>query len=102
MFQNGICVTYRYGDDEGAWDRLVSTFTAALAADAEVRDGFDYTIHCGKDGVSRVHIGRWDTPERVATVQSRPYFKTFSEGLKAMAGDSLVATPFTLRHASKA
>ena len=93
---DGIVIRYVFdgsGDgDEAAWQRAVDTFLAAIAADAEVQGRFRYVVTVGNDGVSRTHIGRWDTDETLKTLQGRDYFATFSEAVQGFAGDTLEAT----------
>ena len=97
---HGICVTYSYSGDEAAWEDLVESFIAAVSADSALAGRFTYHVHKAKDGGARVHIGRWDSPETVALMQSRPYFPVFAAGLRSLAGDTLKATPFTLSHSA--
>lgn len=100
MHTHGICVTYRFDGDEALWDATIARFVSAAGQDPALKGKFNYTVHKGKDGASRVHIGRWDSTETVAALQATDYFKAFAEALKAMAGDTLLTTPFTLTHAT--
>lgn len=86
---NGIVIGYDYAGDEAEWEALVSAFVAALNADAALGSGFSYIVSKSKGSSKRTHIGRWESQEVLALVQSREYFKEFSTKLKTMAGDSL-------------
>lgn len=85
----GIVVRYRYDGDDAAWRGVVTTFVDAIGADDVVRGRFRYTVTTARDGVTRMHIGRWDSDEALKTVQSRDYFRAFSEAIQHFAGDTL-------------
>lgn len=85
----GIVVRYAYSGDEAAWRSVIDAFLDALAADDAVRGRFHYAVTIGKDETSRVHVGRWDSEETLATVQSRDYFKTFADAVQKLGGESL-------------
>ena len=88
----GIIVRYRYSGDEPAWQAVVDDFVGAVSSDPEVRGRFRYTVTVAADGETRTHVGRWDSDETLKTVQSRPYFKAFSEAVQRFAGDLLQST----------
>ena len=89
---DGIVIRYAYDGDEAVWQRAVDAFLAAIAADADVQGRFGYVVTVGTDGVSRTHIGRWDSEETLKTLQARDYFATFTEAVRGFAGDTLQAT----------
>ena len=93
----GITIFYDYSGDEDAWEKAISEFIAALDGDGEIAGKFHYRVNKAREGNRRIHWGWWDTPETVAKMQSRDYFKTFSASLKQLAGDTLTAIPIT-RH----
>lgn len=95
----GISIRYQYDGDEAVWEETVAAFIAAIDADEEINDRFHYQVNVGRDGKTRIHWGRWDTPETVQTMQSRDYFKTFSTKIGELAGDSLSPIQFR-RHAA--
>ena len=88
----GIVVRYDYSGDEAAWRAVVDEFVSAILADPDVRGRFRYTVTVAADDRSRTHVGRWDSDETLKTVQSRDYFKTFSEAIQRFGGDSLAST----------
>ncbi len=94
----GICVSYDYVGDEAKWESVVSGFVSSIQADQDLAGRFSYTIQKAREGSARIHVGRWDTPETVALLQSRDYFKTFSANLKELAGDSLRPVAFQVTH----
>ena len=89
---DGIVVRYVYDGDEDAWQRVIDTFLAAIASDPEVQGRFHYVVTVATDGVTRTHIGRWDSAETLETLHARDYFATFSEAIQGFAGDTLQAT----------
>jgi hypothetical protein len=89
---NGIVVRYVYDGDEAEWKRVIDAFLAAIATDPEVQGHFRYVVTIATDGVTRTHIGRWDSDEILKTLQARDYFAAFSETIRGFAGDTLEAT----------
>ncbi|MCP4384234.1 MAG: hypothetical protein GY798_22965 [Hyphomicrobiales bacterium] len=85
----GIIVRYRYDGDDAPWRSTINRFIDAINADEAVKGRFRYSVTIAKDGVGRTHIGRWDSDETLKTVQSRDYFKQFSEAVQEFAGDTL-------------
>ncbi len=81
-----ITINYRYDGPEDEWRRAIDDFIAALDGDAEVAGRFNYQVATADDGVSRVHWGRWDSAETLKTMQSREYFRVFSERVRDFAG----------------
>lgn len=81
-----ITIRYRYDGPEDPWRETIAAFIAALDSDPEVTGRFTYQVAVADDGVGRIHWGRWDTKETLATMQSRDYFKTFAAKVKEFAG----------------
>ena len=92
----GISVRYEYDGPEQPWENVINAFIDAVNADTELAGRFDYQVNIGRDGKSRVHWGRWDEPATVERLQSRAYFREFSEALKTFAGDSLSPMPVAM------
>ncbi len=86
-----ITITYEYDGPEEAWKAATSAFIEAVSADADVAGKFTYQVATADDGKSRVHWGRWDTPDTLATVQSRDYFKTFAARVGEFASGAQIA-----------
>ena len=89
---DGIVIRYSYDGDEAVWQRAVDGFLSAVATDPAVQGRFRYVVTVAADGLTRTHIGRWDTEETLTTLQARDYFATFSAAIKGFAGDTLEAT----------
>lgn len=94
-----ITIRYRYDGPEEKWREVIGDFIAALDADPDVSDKFDYQVSVADDGVSRIHWGRWDSQDTLRKMQSSDYFKTFAERLKELAGGppETVATDVALK-----
>ncbi len=91
----GILIRYTYNGDEAPWRDAVGTFISAIDADAELGGRFSYSVNVAGDGESRIHVGRWDSDETLALVQSRDYFKTFAGKVQEFGGDSLTPMRFS-------
>jgi len=91
----GILIRYTYSGDEAAWRAAIDTFISAIDGDDEVGGRFTYSVNVGADGENRIHVGRWDSDETLALVQSRDYFKTFAGQVQGFAGDSLTPMRFS-------
>lgn len=82
----GITITYRFDGNEADWQAATQGFISAIDADAEIAGKFTYQVAVADDGVTRIHWGRWDTPETLAHVQSQQYFKDFAAKVRDFAG----------------
>ena len=83
---HGITIMYDYDGDEHHWEKVTSGFIKAIDGDSEIAGKFHYRVNKAKEGNRRIHWGWWDTPETLAKLQSRDYFKTFSAHVREMAG----------------
>ncbi len=83
---NGILIQYDYDGDEGAWLAAVEDFVAAIDDDPVLRGRFSYRVNVAADGVSRVHVGRWDSEETLTHLQSQDFFKAFAAKVGEFAG----------------
>jgi quinol monooxygenase YgiN len=81
-----ITIWYDYAGPEEEWRRVVGDFIAGINGDPEIAGKFTYQVTTADDSRTRVHWGRWDNQETLQTMQSRNYFKRFSEGLKELIG----------------
>jgi len=93
---NGIVIRYEYRGDEAVWQAAVDAFIAAIGQHDAARGKFRYTVTRSGDGITRTHMGRWDSPETLAAVQSSDYFKVFSKAVQEMAGDGLQSARMTV------
>jgi len=88
----GILIQYNYSGDEAEWEKTINEFVNNVNSDSELSGKFQYSISKGADGIKRVHVGRWDSEATLKTLQQRDFFKTFSQAVQKMAGDSLQPT----------
>ena len=93
---DGISIRYTYSGDEAAWRSAVDAFVEAVDADPDIGGKFSYAVSIAGDGVTRAHIGRWDSESTLKTLQSRDYFKSFSKAVQDFAGGSLDAKQVAL------
>jgi hypothetical protein len=86
-----ITITYEYAGEQGPWQDAIDAFIDALNADPKaVR--FSYQVAVADNGTTRIHWGRWDTPETLAHVQSQEYFATFAAKVREFSGGTPVNT----------
>lgn len=88
----GITITYTYSGDEAIWQTVIDTFVSALDSDTDLKGRFAYQVAIADDGETRIHWGRWDSPETLAHVQAQPYFSEFAAKVKEFAGGAPKAT----------
>ena len=98
---HGISIRYRYDGDEATWRAAIDGFVDAINRDPDIGGKISYAVSVAKDGVTRVHAGRWDSEETVKTLQSRDYFKTFAQAVRQFGGDSLSALQVSLYRETK-
>ncbi len=98
---DGISIRYAYSGDEAAWRSAVDDFVEAVNADADIVGKFSYAVSVAGDGVTRSHVGRWDSESTLKTLQSRDYFKSFSKAIQDFAAGSLDAKQTALYRETK-
>ena len=82
----GIVIEYDLAGDEEAWRKAVDAFIEALKQDWAVNFDFGYMVTRVGDTPTRIHVGRWGKEETLKLLQSRDYFKTFSQAIQEFAG----------------
>ncbi len=92
----GILIQYDYDGDEAAWLSAAEDFVAAIDNDPVLRGKFSYRVNIAADGVGRAHVGRWDSDETLAHLQSQDFFKTFAAKVGEFAGGAQNATRLRL------
>lgn len=90
----GIVIQYAYSGDEGHWKAVVEGFVANVEADPKLKGEFSYEVNVAPDGISRVHIGRWEKDETLAYLQSQSFFKAFAAKVQGFAGTDVSAQRF--------
>ena len=74
----GILIQYDYSGDEAPWQAAIDSFVSQIDADPALRGKFSYQVNVAADGKRRVHVGRWDSEETLAHLQSQDFFKVFA------------------------
>lgn len=92
---DGVSIRYSYDGDETVWRAAVDAFIEAVNADADIRGKFSYAVSVAGDG-TRSHVGRWDSDSTLKALQSRDYFKTFSQAIQGFADGTLDAKQVAL------
>jgi hypothetical protein len=90
----GIVIQYAYSGDEAEWKSIVDGFVADIDTDPKLKGLFSYEVNVAADGVSRVHIGRWEKDETLAYLQSQDFFKAFAAKVQGFASDGVSAQRF--------
>lgn len=89
---DGILIQYEYGGDESRWQAVMETFILAVETDPDLKGKFTYSVCKTSEPMKRVHVGRWDSNQTLETLKQKSFFKTFTESMEKLAGDSLVST----------
>ena len=89
---DGILVQYEYKGDESEWQAVVKQFIANINNDPELKGNFFYSVFKTSEPAKRVHVGRWKSNQTLETLKQRAFFKTFSESIQKLAGESLSST----------
>lgn len=88
---DGILIQYQFNGNEQIWQKTVNTFIARISEDADLAGKFHYSVFKTSEPAKRVHVGRWDSDQTLSTLREKEFFKTFTEQMKELAGDSLIS-----------
>ncbi|MCG8339534.1 MAG: hypothetical protein MJE63_33920 [Proteobacteria bacterium] len=86
---DGILIQYEYKGDESQWQAVVNKFIFDIDNDPELKGNFFYSVFKTSEPAKRVHVGRWTSNQTLETLRQRDFFKTFSESVQKLAGESL-------------
>jgi hypothetical protein len=75
------------------WHREIATFIAALNADPELKGKISYRVMKNRDDSSYYHLAAAADEQAVKTLQSRDFFKHYTEKTRQVAGGEVVVTP---------
>jgi hypothetical protein len=78
------------------WHREVGTFIAALDGDPELRGKIGYRVMKNRDDSSYFHLATAADDGAVKTLQSRDFFKHYTEKTRQVAGGEVTVTPIEL------
>lgn len=75
------------------WHREVGQFIAALDGDPELKAKISYRVMKNSDDSSYFHLAAAADEQAVKTLQSRDFFKHYTEKTREVAGGGVTVTP---------
>jgi hypothetical protein len=78
------------------WHREVARFIAALNSDPELKGRIGYRVMKNRDDASYFHFAAAADDQAVKTLQSRDFFKHYTEKTRQVAGGEVTVTPIEL------
>jgi len=78
------------------WHREVGTFIAALDGDPELKGNIGYRVMKNRDDSSYFHLAAAADEQAVKVLQSRDFFKHYTEKTRQVAGGEVTVTPIEL------
>lgn len=78
------------------WHREIAGFIAALDDDAELKGRISYRVMKNRDDSSYFHLAAAADDAAVKTLQSRDFFKHYTEKTRQVAGGEVTVTPIEL------
>jgi len=79
------------------WHREIETFISALNKDAELKGRISYRVMKNRDDTSYLHLAAAADDQAVKTLQSRNFFKHYTEKTRQVAaGGEVTVTPIEL------
>jgi hypothetical protein len=75
------------------WHREVGKFIAALDGDPDLRGKITYRVMKNRDDSSYFHLAAAADDAAVKTLQSRDFFKHYTERTRQVAGGEVTVTP---------
>jgi hypothetical protein len=87
QFANGV-------PDE--WHREIGRFIAALNGDTELKGKIIYRCMKSRDDTNYYHLASAADEQATKTLQTREFFKQYTEKTRQVAGGDVVVTPMEL------
>ena len=78
------------------WHREIATFIAALDSDPELKGKISYRVMKNRDDSSYFHLAAAADEQAVKTLQSRDFFKHYTQKTRQVAGGEVTVTPIEL------
>jgi hypothetical protein len=78
------------------WHRDIEGFIATLSSDPELRGKISYRCMKNHDDDSYFHLAAAADDQAIKALQSREFFKRYSEKTRQVAGGQVVVTPIDL------
>ena len=90
-------IKYRFANGTPAeWHQEIARFIAALNADPELKGKISYRCMKNRDDPSYFHLASAADEHAVKTLQSRDFFKRYTERTRQVAGGEVTVTPIEL------
>ncbi len=89
---DGILIQYEYSGDETQWQNTIDEFISCVNSDSELKGKFIYSVFKTSEPNRRVHVGRWESSVILETLKQRDFFKSFTQAMQELAGESLTST----------
>jgi hypothetical protein len=78
------------------WHREVEKFISALDGDPDLKGKIRYRVMKNRDDSSYTHLAAAADEQAVKTLQSRDFFKHYTEKTRQVAGGEVTVTPMEL------
>jgi hypothetical protein len=78
------------------WHREVEKFIAALDTDPELKGKITYRCMKNRDDSNYFHLAAAADEQAIKTLQSRDFFKQYTQKTRQVAGGEVVVTPIEL------
>jgi hypothetical protein len=78
------------------WHREIARFISALDNDADLKGKIRYRVMKNRDDSSYFHLAAAADEAAVKTLQSRDFFKHYTEQTRQVAGGEVTVTPLEL------
>jgi hypothetical protein len=94
MIMKYFLIKYRFQNgSQEAWNREVTAFIAAIEGDSELKGRVTYRGMKARDGVDYYHLAGAVDEAAVTTLQSRPFFKDYTQKIRIAGGGSVDVVP---------
>jgi hypothetical protein len=78
------------------WHRAIEGFIAAIGSDPELKGKISYRCMKIRDDASYFHLASAADDHAIKTLQSRDFFKRYTDKTRQVAGGEVVVTPIDL------
>jgi hypothetical protein len=79
-----------------AWHREIEIFISALDTDPDLKGKITYRVMKNRDDSSYYHLAAAADEQAIKMLQSRDFFKHYTEKTRQVAGGEVVVTPIEL------
>lgn len=90
-------IKYRFANGTTEeWHREIGHFISAIDNDPELKGKISYRCMKNRDDASYTHLAAAADEQAIKTLQSRDFFKHYTEKTRQVAGGDVVVTPIEL------